>query len=192
VELAVKSGYVTKLREAIVKSMKNEIRIIIVSGPPGCGKSSTLELICREMDIETISWENKKTRQSIFLNDKEENSSKEGVMKPFIDFILGEKYPSINIRDNNKKLIVIEDIPYQHGQKQVQEFKDCLIETIYSSIANPIIFILTDESNGYSKVDLIFHSEITKNDKVSLIRFNKITLSNMKKVINRIKKKNKK
>jgi len=159
--LAVRKAKIGEVRD-FLQSGKN---LGIITGPPGCGKSSTLHLLCDEMDIDAteftpevqISWQE---MMDIRGKDKSIDSlsyvSKLDAFEAFCErawmpSLTGTK--SINTSESpaptlqKQKLVILDDIPIAVGHDQTAR----LAKTVFSLISRsriPIIFILYEVSSN--------------------------------------------
>eukprot|EP01125_Pyxidicula_operculata_P003567 TRINITY_DN1463_c0_g1_i1.p1 TRINITY_DN1463_c0_g1~~TRINITY_DN1463_c0_g1_i1.p1 ORF type:complete len:817 (+),score=129.60 TRINITY_DN1463_c0_g1_i1:23-2473(+) len=176
--------------EALTKAFQGELRLIILVGPPGCGKTATVNVIANLTNIDVIPWINPTqcTYKNVDNNDvvSENNGS---ILAPFISFIQREKYPSLLVEEKPKKnrLIVIEDLPHFHTQSQRQKFQDAVKNHILnSSVSTPCVFINSDSGSGSNTVDFLFSKDVLNDPKVLVIKFNPIVVAEIKKCLNRI------
>lgn len=77
--------------------------MLVITGPTGCGKTITLNVLCQELNIEVLEWINP-------ISTNYEFDSGPGQSTKFLDFIFEAKYPSL-FTDNKKKVVLVEDFP---------------------------------------------------------------------------------
>eukprot|EP01130_Rhizamoeba_saxonica_P000110 TRINITY_DN10128_c0_g1_i1.p1 TRINITY_DN10128_c0_g1~~TRINITY_DN10128_c0_g1_i1.p1 ORF type:complete len:664 (-),score=157.57 TRINITY_DN10128_c0_g1_i1:50-1759(-) len=188
-QLAVAKKKIQTLSSLILDAFSGKLRMIIITGPSGAGKTAALEMIGKDMEYSLISWRN--PERHMYKNIDLETRDYVPVMEPFRNFILHQKYPELTLRnvDSAKKLILIEDMPYLFGDSQKIEFLNLIRETIMSSSVHPIVFIISDDSKGNSPLFKIFSSDIVQHEKVSQIRFNPVNATNMRNIFRKIIKK---
>uniref|UniRef100_A0A6B2L0Z6 AAA+ ATPase domain-containing protein n=1 Tax=Arcella intermedia TaxID=1963864 RepID=A0A6B2L0Z6_9EUKA len=182
--------------DAITSAVKDELRLIILLGPPGTGKTATIELIAQYTNMELVQWVN--PPNVTYLDAEEKNRcyiEGEKSLTPFLNFIQREKYPSLGLdfqSSNRRKIVLVEDIPNFHTRKQRLEFQRTILTNVVTARrAFPCVFIISDETEGKSNVNQIFSTDILENSKVTSIRFNPVTPTMMKKTLQLILEKEK-
>ncbi|KAM6106165.1 cell cycle checkpoint protein RAD17 isoform 3-T3 [Pterocles gutturalis] len=100
--------------------------VLLLTGPAGCGKTATIEIVAKDLGIQVQEWTNpislgftKEDLRDIFDHDSNLHtfpSQAQAVL--FQDFLLrANKYNKLQMfgetSENDKKLILIEDIPNQ-------------------------------------------------------------------------------
>lgn len=77
--------------------------ILVITGPTGCAKTTTLTVLCKELNIEILEWINP-------LSLSYEYESRPSQITQFLEFMLESKYPSL-VSNLEKKIVLIEDFP---------------------------------------------------------------------------------
>eukprot|EP00045_Choanoeca_perplexa_P000906 m.16841 g.16841 ORF g.16841 m.16841 type:complete len:620 (+) comp10617_c0_seq2:51-1910(+) len=160
--------------------------VVLLSGPAGCGKTATVQELCKELDLELVEWINTSSASPDTFVD-EYRPVYESQSKQFQRFLLrAPRYPSLTALPANrrKKLILVEDLPtYLLQQRAVDDFHS-LLRTLPSRTNSPIVFIVSDEHLGSqsraqnrlfprSQEGLLFYP----------IRFNPVSATAMKAVL---------
>ncbi|XP_043824215.1 cell cycle checkpoint protein RAD17 isoform X2 [Dromiciops gliroides] len=201
-ELAVHKKKVEELEtwlkaHVFEKQPKEGGSILIITGPPGCGKTATLKILVKELGIEVQEWIN-----PVFLDsrkyDMKDGFNHESIfhllpsqsqMTIFQEFLLrANKYNKLQMLGDclhtDKKIILVEDVPNQF-------FRDpsTLHEVLRRFVQLgrcPLVFIISDSLSGDSSQRLLFPKEIQEECSISNISFNPVAPTIMMKVLSRI------
>lgn len=133
------------LTEALCTGSK--YKVVILSGPPGCGKSATVRALSNDIGFHIEEW-------STPVQKYEEGVQYESEKAKFKSFLLSSsRYPSLfsttkQSNDvNTKKIVLIEDMP-TFVAYHPEDFWDTIKE--YSKFGKfPIVMIMSDSSQGY-------------------------------------------
>ncbi|NXT23147.1 RAD17 protein, partial [Syrrhaptes paradoxus] len=171
--------------------------VLLLTGPAGCGKTATIEIVAKDLGIQVQEWTNpisldftKEDLRNIYDHDSNLHtfpSQAQAVL--FQDFLLrANKYNKLQMfgetSENDKKLILIEDIPNQF-YRDPSSLHEILRRFVRTSRC-PLIFIISDNFSGDSNQRLLFPTEILEELCISSISFKPVAPTNMMKVLNRI------
>lgn len=190
--LAVNNKKVEEVTNWILHSC-SQGGILILSGPPGAGKTATVSAIAKNFDISLKEWVNpieqvNFNNEDIFVEDSN-RYPRDAVgyvskSKQFREWLRGVKYSAVSSNSAKNKLILIEDLP----NIKLDDLHE-IIETFSSSKSRiPIIFIISESatSKKNNSVKQLFPPHIVEKLKISNILFNPVTTSNMVKTLSRI------
>nr|XP_025965208.1 cell cycle checkpoint protein RAD17 isoform X1 [Dromaius novaehollandiae] len=171
--------------------------VLLLTGPPGCGKTATIQMLVKDLGIQVQEWTNpisldftKEDLKSIFGHDSNFHTfPSQAQAALFQDFLLrANKYNKLQMlgesSENDKKLILIEDIPNQF-YRDPSSLHEILRRFVRTSRC-PLIFIISDNFSGDSNQRLLFPKEILEELCISSISFKPVAPTNMMRVLNRI------
>uniref|UniRef100_A0A8D8FCE5 Cell cycle checkpoint protein RAD17 n=1 Tax=Culex pipiens TaxID=7175 RepID=A0A8D8FCE5_CULPI len=168
------------------------VAFLLISGPPGCGKSTAVKIVTEELGYEVKEWTTPVDVDMFFHDNydfeggREEVTYRENRKTQFEKFLYkSSRYCSILEIDSKEKLLLVKDIPNVF-LRDPEAFRSTL-ETYQRLGASPLVFIATETSN--KKLDIVFNlfTPAVLNDfKVHHITFNAVSTTLMKKAIKRL------
>ncbi|NXV80146.1 RAD17 protein, partial [Atlantisia rogersi] len=171
--------------------------ILLLTGPPGCGKTATVQVLANDLGIQVQEWVNplsldftKEDLRNMFCHESNFHMfPSQAQAALFQEFLLtAKKYNTLQMlgesSKNDKKLILVEDIPNQFC-RDPSSLHGILREYVHTS-RFPLVFIISDNFTGDSNQRLLFPTDIVEELCISNISFKPVAPTNMMKVLNRI------
>lgn len=155
--------------------------ILVLAGPPGVGKSTTAEVLCRGLGIDVVRW-----RDTHGLGGTGWEQQRWGVIsyesqvQQFQSFISGAVYPALRARGRPAKpsLLLIDDLPdARYSRNETRRALRELAER--RPLARPAILILSEGIVEKSEARLAVERLLGDAQNIEIVEFNPITEKNI-------------
>jgi cell cycle checkpoint protein len=197
----------------ISSSREKKQKLLILVGSPGVGKSTTIRLIAKELNIPIVSW-----NESINPRGEQEGMDSRSLfsveqtsaLDSFNEFLQqsGAGFRSLQLmssspadasknngnNSNSNSIILLEDLPNLHGKNAELRFRTHLSNHLQRSQV-PTVLIFSDVSEGKHKPEdlerFIDSNDLYDNDRTTIMKINPVTKPKMKKILSTIAKREK-
>ena len=188
-ELAVHPKKLEELKNWFNIRTKVPNKILVVEGPAGCAKSTTLKLIAKENNYDVSEWINSTDVETALLRDNPENfqsefTSYENQITKFTDFLLRtSRFQSVF--KSKKSLLLVKDFPNTF-MKKTEEFWD-ILKMYVEDGGCPLVFIITDTNSKSLNVSRnLFPDKIRLTLGIDTVNMNPVSTTMMKRGIKRV------
>lgn len=171
-KLAVHSSKIKEVKlwfENVCKNLSTNSKVLLVTGPTGCGKATAVQMIAKQCGYICLEWVTPVTIESIY-DQCIDSYCYQNVQDKFQDFIWGAtRYRSLNCGISGSQFLLIKDFPNVFLDRP-DVFHDIMIR-FNAALKFPIVFIINNEKT----VRDLFPEHIFDALKVQQIKFNAIT-----------------
>lgn len=170
--------------------------VLLLTGPPGCGKTATILVLAKEMGIQVQEWINpvmqefKQDEPAVFDRDMGfQPFTSQSQSAQFHDFLLrANKYNKLQMFGEepctDRKLIIVDDMPnlFYRDPSSLHD----ILRTFVRTGRCPLVFIISDSLSGGSHQRRLFPKEIQEELCICNVSFNPVAPTSMMKVLTRI------
>ncbi|EFO86048.1 CRE-HPR-17 protein [Caenorhabditis remanei] len=147
--------------------------VLYLTGPTGSGKSTSVEVLCKEKNIELIDYTPELLHDDFLEYEKHDFSQ-------LIRFLI-RRHASL-MGGSKKQILFVTELPDQSYQ-DAERFREEMYEALHR-IRHPVIFCLTNDIACWNlNPDKLFTREFIRKADISTITFNPVADTFMKKAL---------
>ena len=145
------------LEEAL---LPGNCKFLVLVGSPGIGKSTTVQCLAREMDLEIVEW--KESLSVSWQPNVDVSIEYESPIRSFETFLTQNAvgYNSLSLQNSSshqnpsrkKSVILLQDLPYCHNAEASDRLRQSLTRFIQESVV-PTVLIFSDVAEGKHRPD---------------------------------------
>ncbi|XP_038068442.1 cell cycle checkpoint protein RAD17-like [Patiria miniata] len=170
--------------------------ILLLTGPAGTGKTATVQVLAKQLQMEVQEWSNPDTAAydpDRPMQDRQDFNVIGGPISQsqtalFQDFLTrANRYPTLELfggQTSTQKLCLVEEIPNAF-YRDPQTFHN-ILRKFTTTGRSPLVFIISDSYGGESSAFKLFPKNVQGSLGIDNISFNPVAITSMVKVMTRI------
>lgn len=158
-------------------------RILLLTGPTGCLKLSSVRLLAKEADYELSEWTTSHSIERDLMTERGDSHSFQRQSESFCEFLLkSSRY--VSIFSSKDRVLVVKDFPNIFMRKGNEEEFFEVLRQFKEEATTPLVFIITQSSSKSLNIEYrLFPDEIRAKLGIESISMNPITATNMKRAL---------
>mmetsp|Transcript_7930 Transcript_7930/g.14537 ORF Transcript_7930/g.14537 Transcript_7930/m.14537 type:complete len:932 (-) Transcript_7930:2273-5068(-) len=180
-----------------VRNGTNGKRLLLLHGPVGCGKSTCVRVLAKQLNFVVREWcsetdrattSNFHSRDVGFSKDSDFSVQYVSQLDDFAQFVRSARYPTL--LDSGISILLIDAIPTLGTPEKRQRFQEIIGgllslkgHTRYRFVT-VIVYTCKGESTNPSDLNKLFSEHVITNPQTSLINFAKVPPTRMSRVLN--------
>ncbi|XP_066261934.1 cell cycle checkpoint protein RAD17 isoform X2 [Euwallacea similis] len=157
---------------------KNKTEFLLLTGPTGSGKSTSVKVLCSSLNLDVTEWTNP-------VDIDYEVFKGPGQVAKFLEFFSESQYCSLFSNRSDKKVLLVKDFPNTFLRKSTEFFE--VLQDINFMATHPVIFICTDSCSKETDLQrLLFTEETLLKFGITHLSFNACAPTVLKKALKRV------
>lgn len=189
--LVMSTVTVNKVRRWMAAAVAGDVlghpRMLILTGPPGAGKSSAVRILGTELGAEVAEW------HAPLPNDADVATSRT-LLESMQAFLVGVRYPSLmqGHASPSRRLLLIDDVPLSvYDSKRAHDRSDqfrSMLQAVANSSPNPTVVVLSDSNKARAKTARVMGLDFFDSPNVLVINVKQATEASMAKALEAVTK----
>lgn len=164
-------------------------KILLLEGPPGCSKTTSIKLVAKEAGFDVLEWITPTDIETNLLYDnpryyERDFVSYENQVVKFSDFLLRSSCFN-SLLSNKKRLLLVKDLPNTFFKK-TEEFW-AILQRFSEDGKAPLVFVITESNSKTLNVGYdLFPDKIRLTLGIDSLSFNPVSSTLLKRAVKRI------
>ncbi|XP_064385945.1 cell cycle checkpoint protein RAD17-like isoform X2 [Halichondria panicea] len=162
--------------------------IVLLTGPPGCGKTATLQALSYDLSFSVVEWVNQVNSTKIEVSD-DMTLFPESQSRQFLMFLTrANRYPTLHLGGGDspyttRKVVLVEEFPNAFLRDPCEFHR--LIKSISRSLIYPLVLISSETHHGNSS-NKLFPTSLLAELNIHTISFNPVAHTSLVKTLQKI------
>lgn len=164
-------------------------KILLLEGPPGCSKTTSIKMVAKEAGFDVVEWITPTDLETNLLYDnpgyyERDFVSYENQVVKFTDFLLRSSCFN-SLLSNKKRLLLVKDLPNTFFRK-TEEFW-AILRQFSEDGKTPLVFVITESNSKSLNVGYdLFPDKVRLTIGIDSISFNPVSTTLLKRGVKRI------
>lgn len=190
-ETAVHKAKILELETCLQRMLSEKASVVLLTGPSGSAKTTSLNLMAKKLNIEVQEWVNPVneeyfSRDEEFMGDRVFGDSQQF---KFSDFLFrASRYKSLCLSNETThlhKISIVKDFP-NFLLRDPSKLKELLLKHKSMASTNALVFVVTDTEQSSSVKRRLFPALLLSDLAIHVLKFNPIAPTSMMKALQRI------
>ncbi|KAH7727297.1 CRE-HPR-17 protein [Aphelenchoides avenae] len=184
-ELAVHATKISEVNKWLRAKMAEcgSSKGLLLTGPPGCGKSTTVKVLCAELGIEVLEFD--ATQHEYELSNTGDELWETSVVNLFVQFLRRAEFVSIEKQCLTHRLLLIEQLPNVF-YRDPEKFRAVMLNNVRASRCL-IVFALSNVDRCWDLHPMrLFTADVLDACCMTHIKFNSVANTLMHRAVKRV------